>query len=203
VIGLLAACLGWGKDRDAEIAELASALALGVRVDRPGRAVVDFHTVSGGVMSAGGEVKKIKSTGEPETVVSERHYLADAAFTLAIGGPRSLLDRLEGALREPVWPPYLGRKSCPPSHPLLPKAASAVDLEAVLGTEPYEPRAGEPVPPRLRCVVDSDGTGSAPGVYATRQDVPLSFAARRFAFRTVREFEVPTPGVGGAPMEAE
>ena len=126
IVGLLAACLGWGLEQDVRIAELARNLALGVRVDRPGQTLVDYHTVGGGrpptgVMSAAGKVKRTESTKEPETVVSERHYLADAAFTVVLGAPADWLERIERALVDPVWPPYLGRKSCPPVIPLLPR----------------------------------------------------------------------------------
>jgi CRISPR system Cascade subunit CasD len=195
VVGLLAACLGWGPDQDARIAELTRHLALGVRIDRPGRVLVDFHTVSGGVMSAEGKVKKTASTKEPETVVSRRHYLADAAFTVVLGAPPEWLDRLAGALADPVWPPYLGRKCCPPTAPLLAGRVLASDLRAALESEPYRPRPREPVPRRLRCIMDAPAASDddRPGLDLSRQDVPLSLAARRFGSRTVREFEVPTP----------
>lgn len=195
LVGLLAACLGWGPDRDDRIAELARVLTLGVRVDRPGRVLVDYHTVAGGVMSAEGKIKVTAKTGAPETVVSHRHYLADAAFTIALGGPAGWPDRLAGALEDPAWPPFLGRKSCPPAVPLLPRRVRAASLEAVLRAEPSRPRPGERVPARLRCVIDAEAPpgGDHAGLLLTRQDVPLSLSARRYGFRTVREFEIPTP----------
>ena len=51
--------------------------------------------------------------------VARKSYLADADFVvcLAIDDSRAAQDAL-AALKCPVWGPYLGRKSCPPSQPV-------------------------------------------------------------------------------------
>jgi CRISPR system Cascade subunit CasD len=207
VVGLLAACLGWGPARDREIAELARSVLLGVRVDRPGRALVDYHTVGGGqpptgVMSAAGVVKRNANTKEPEVVVSRRVYLADASFLAVLGGPPDLLDRLAAALGDPVWPPFLGRKSCPPSVPLLPERLTAGDLDEALTRPParLRLRPGERPPERLRAVIEVPPGEDAdrPGLRSVRQDVPLSLVFRRYGPRTVRE-----TAVAVAPPSAE
>jgi CRISPR system Cascade subunit CasD len=196
VVGLLAACLGWGPDQDEAIAALAQALLLGVRVDRPGRALIDFHTVGGGrpptgVMSAGDRrgVKQTAKTHEPETVVSRRTYLADASFLAVVQGQADLLERLAAALDDPAWPPFLGRKSCPPSVPLRPVRLDASDLEDALTRLPLQPRPGERPPGRLRAVIEVPRgvTAHQPGLHSLRQDVPLSLVYRHFGTRTVRE----------------
>ncbi|MFB7512843.1 type I-E CRISPR-associated protein Cas5/CasD [Streptomyces sp. NPDC056144] len=131
VIGLLAAALG--RRRGESIADLTR-LSLTVRVDRPGVRLRDLHTVGGGlpakatVTTAEGK----KRSGETTTLLSHRHYLADAAFTIALTTPHTpdsteaeraeahdLLACCESALRFPQWPLYLGRRSCPPEGPLL------------------------------------------------------------------------------------
>ncbi|EMF26827.1 hypothetical protein H114_22113 [Streptomyces gancidicus BKS 13-15] len=54
------------------------------------------------------------------TLVSKRQYLADAAFTLALtSDDETLLHACATALRDPYWPLYLGRRSCPPEGPIL------------------------------------------------------------------------------------
>jgi CRISPR system Cascade subunit CasD len=123
VIGLLSAALG--RPRTADIDDLAE-LSLTVRVDRPGVPTRDLHTVGGGlparetVTTAEGK----KRSGDTTTLLSHRVYLADAAFTVALTVPgdttaTELLDQYAQALRTPQWPPYLGRRSCPPEGPLL------------------------------------------------------------------------------------
>src|SRR5262245_31630098 len=91
VIGLLCAALG--RSRTAPVDDLA-ALRMGARADRPGLLATDFHTA----------LTVAKASGaSPATVVSRRHYLADAAFLVGLEGDRSVLASLEQALRQPVW----------------------------------------------------------------------------------------------------
>ncbi|MCE7081673.1 type I-E CRISPR-associated protein Cas5/CasD [Streptomyces sp. ST2-7A] len=122
VLGLLAAALG---RRRGEPIEDLQRLSLTVRADRPGVLMRDLHTVGGGlpaketVTTAEGK----KRSGDTATLLSHRWYLADAAFTVALTSPdgrdRNTLDLCARALRSPHWPPYLGRRSCPPEGPLL------------------------------------------------------------------------------------
>jgi CRISPR system Cascade subunit CasD len=51
--------------------------------------------------------------------VTERHYLQDASFLVALEGDDSLLKDLANRLEDPHWPLALGRRSCPPSEPVL------------------------------------------------------------------------------------
>lgn len=116
--GIIAAAQG--RRRGAPLADLA-ALRFTVRVDRPGSVMCDFHTVGGGlppeqtVPTAEGK-RRPAGTG---TIVSRRFYLTDAVFTVAVTGPDDLLDQVSAALANPVWGPYLGRRSCPVEHPFL------------------------------------------------------------------------------------
>ncbi|MCD9904240.1 type I-E CRISPR-associated protein Cas5/CasD [Streptomyces sp. MT29] len=124
VIGMLASALG--RRRGQPIDDL-TALHMTVRTDRPGVLLRDLHTVGGGlpgkatVTTAEGK----KRPGDTGTLLTHRHYLADAAFTIALTTPqdtsenRLLLDRCAKALRTPRWPLHLGRRSCPPEGPLL------------------------------------------------------------------------------------
>ena len=130
VVGLLACALGLQSDED--LCLLSQQVRVGVRVDRPGVMLVDYHTVSGGVFSAEGKVKKTASTGKPETVVSHRSYLCDASFLIAVQADSDLIERLVEALRWPKWPVYLGRKSCPPSRPVLAGTGHFSDIRSAL-----------------------------------------------------------------------
>lgn len=177
VIGLLCAALG--RDRAEPVEELA-ALRMGVRVDREGVPMRDFQTAKG-LLIATGKV-------QPErTVVSPRHYLADAAFLVGLeGADTALLHALHAAVLKPVWPLALGRKAfapgCPvaiaepPFHGLHPGT-----LEQALQQQPVIAQArrtheGRP----LRTAIEHPTQG------AQRFDQPTGpYALRRFGPRWV------------------
>lgn len=124
LIGMFAAAQG--RPRTAPLEDMRP-LEFTVRIDRPGRPLSDFHTVGGGLPRAR-TVPTAEGKRRPEggtTLVSRRHYLADACFTVAVTGPDLLIARIAQALRAPVWAPYLGRRSCPPDAPFL--LADSVD----------------------------------------------------------------------------
>ncbi len=127
-----------------------------------------------------------------EPVVSQRMYLADASFLVVLGGDKHRLDRLEWAMLDPVWPPFLGRKSCPPSVPIVPRQLDAQGMEDSLRQIPWTPRGAHDHPDRLRAVVEVDQTGTMPdlGLLHRRQDVPRSFVHRLYETRLVREFSI-------------
>lgn len=153
VIGLLACALGWGSDRDADIRKLSGSVIMGVRVDRAGRMVRDYHTVTGGVLSAEGKVKVNANTHLPETVTSDRFYLTDASFLIALRSSSAIVEQLAAALGRPVWPPFLGRRSCPPSRPLLAGTGAHESLRAGLESWPaLDEYGGQP----LRLVLETE-----------------------------------------------
>ncbi|MFD6532765.1 type I-E CRISPR-associated protein Cas5/CasD [Streptomyces sp. NPDC060184] len=119
VVGMLAA--GLGRARQAPLDDLAT-LSMTVRVDRPGVVLSDFHTVGGGLPADATVVTvdgKHRTEGK-STLVSRRQYLADAVFTLALtSDDEALLHSCAAALRDPRWPLFLGRRSCPPEGPIL------------------------------------------------------------------------------------
>ena len=86
VVGLLAAALG--LQRDAPLNEL-TALRMGVRVDREGVLLRDFHMVH----------------GEKAPYVTMRYYLCDAVFLVGVfSEDEVLMRRLEEAVRRPAFP---------------------------------------------------------------------------------------------------
>lgn len=111
VTGMIAAALG--RSRDASNDDLRD-LKLVVRIDDPGTRVRDFHTAGNGrpkdqtVITADG---KRRGNG----MVFEDWYLSGAAFTVALIGSDQTLSTVTKALAKPVFPPYLGRRSCPPA----------------------------------------------------------------------------------------
>ncbi len=183
VIGLLCAALG--RPRTAAVDDLA-ALRMGVRVDREGKVMRDYH-IAQQVLKADG--KSVKET-EP----SSRYYLADAVFLVGLEGEEALLHRLYEALRAPVWPLYLGRKAFVPARPVWLQDGLRTDesLEEALRSYPWLGSAWQKNPPeRLRLMIEEqDG-------YEIRRDHPVSFdpLRRRYLLRRLRVTFVPRPHV--------
>lgn len=110
VLGLVAACLGIRRDELDRLFALADGARVHARVDAYGSPLVDDQTVQ-----AHPEASRAR-----QTIQSKRTYLVDACFTaLVVPGPRSAPRELVQALRTPVFSPYLGRRTCVPSAPLL------------------------------------------------------------------------------------
>lgn len=181
VLGLVCAALG--RDRGEAIDDLAK-LRMGARADREGVLMRDYQTATG-VMIA---------TGKPDrdrTVVSPRYYLADAAFLVGLeGNDQELLDTIHVALKHPVWPLSLGRKSFPPGQPVwLPDAVHPGTLEETLGSVPpiASPQREDSDRP-LRLILEHPSEGRV------RLDQPVApFAQRRFGPRFVTIGAVDAP----------
>lgn len=182
IVGLLACSLGLHDDSD--LRSLSREIRLGIRCDRPGVRIVDYHTVVGGVLSAEGKVKITQATGKVETVVSWRHYLADASFLAAIQADPALIARLAAAVQEPTWVVFLGRKCCVPARPLFEGFGDFSGLEQALKAWPLNGHpAGQEV--TVRAVIDS-----APGRGMARSHELQSNTRRTFGPRHVEEIGI-------------
>ena len=141
LLGMIACCMGL-KRGEPELERMHRALELGIRGDRQGRMITDFQTIQGmrsGLLNAEG-VKR----GGGNTFISRRQYIEDAAFFVAISGGDALLDDCCRALRNPVWPPFLGRKSCPPTVPICIGIREEYDsIEDAMRRYPIDKRASK------------------------------------------------------------
>ena len=219
VIGLLGAALGLRRDAP-ELRRLSDELRMGVRVDLPGTLLRDYHTTGGGRYGeavhlggsrfhdepyAGGvlspevvkgriKVKINAATKEPETDTSERFYLADASFLVALQAGPDTIARLAQALRAPVWPVFLGRKSCPPAEPVLGRTGQHENPQAALESEPIPPRVREAWrrqggrPASLRLLIET-----TPGAGSRQNDNIGNPSRRVFHPRAVAEVWWPLP----------
>lgn len=189
VVGLL--CAAQGRGRDADLGEFER-LRMGVRVDAPGRVAFDYHTA------------QPVWRGSTATTVSERYYLADARFLVGLQSDDvGLLQSLEAALRAPVWPLFLGRKSFVPSLPvhLEESGLREGEVEAVLRAEAWrwlteKERDAFGAPPGLRLVLESDG----PRGGIITNDAPRDFERRRYGARYLRPPAFCQPPVGRHPL---
>lgn len=124
VVGLLGCCLGIATDEPLRF--LSRNIRLGIRCDKPGTLLTDYHTISGGILSAEGKIRT-------SNVISHCQYLCDASFLAAIlSEDPSLIEHLSDAVQAPYWPPFLGRKSCPPSKPIYAGVGQYSSLEEAL-----------------------------------------------------------------------
>lgn len=142
-------------------------LRFGVRADKEGVLLKDFHTV--------------QVPGEKHPEVSYRYYLSDAVFLVALGSDdKSLLESIASALQKPVYPLYLGRKSCPPTLPIV-LGVKDEDILTALKTEPYLYKNAHRKSVRISYEFTSGG--------AMVQDIPLSFSQlhRKHGWRMKRE----------------
>lgn len=166
-------------------------LGFTVRIDRPGVLLTDFHTIGGG-LDKNATVPTAEGKRRPDgatTMVTRRHYLSDAVFTVAVTGPTELTRRLGDALLNPRWPLYLGRRSCPPDPPLLLRTEVADPIADLTERTPVHgrPTAGnDDLPDGELEIVTEDDRPEATTV-TTLADVPESFARldRRYRTRTV------------------
>lgn len=172
VIGLLAAAEG--RRRTDQVEDLVR-LRFGVRVDQEGRLTRDFQTA------------QRWDTGD-RMPLSYRYYLADAVFVAGVEGPVEVLHGLADSLRRPVFPLYLGRRSCPPSTPLLMHVVDN-DLDAALREAPWQAagwyRRTMPRRASLRLVMDAQSPGAHEDEVV--RDVPLSYSPERreYGWRSV------------------
>lgn len=194
LIGLLGCALGFPVG-DPRMAELDGLILLGIRVEQPGRPLVDFHTVTGVLPQANGATRG--TSLDPATIVSPREYLQDGAFLAVLAGPEDTLTRCAEALCSPKWPIYLGRRSCPPTRPVIEGLTREyATCEDALRRHPWDwgGRATlKSLPDSLRCTIeDPSGAG-------VRSDRVKCNPARVYGSRRVRVFYVNFPGAKEGP----
>ncbi|WP_424214827.1 type I-E CRISPR-associated protein Cas5/CasD [Streptomyces sp. BI20] len=206
VLGLLAAAQG--RPRTAPMGDLA-ALSFGVRIDQPGLRLRDFQTAH-------------HADSDKPMPLSERYYLTDAVFVAGVEGDATLLRELYVSLLAPVYLPYLGRRSCPPSLPVTlgEPVSDGRTLEEVLRAAPWEAadwykerllrerrvERNRSAAPQDLLELRLDAPPGAPA-YTEIRDTPLSFDPRhrRYGLRGIHvahaERPEPDHGPSGAVPE--
>jgi CRISPR system Cascade subunit CasD len=172
ILGLAAAALG--RRRNESLEDL-QALRFGVRVDRDGVLMRDYHTA-----------KSVKAA-----YVTNRYYLSDAVFLAGLEGDGILLEEIEHALQHPVFPLFLGRRSCPPEGRLSLGIRSGKTLYEALKEEPRLvgdfQRSREAPVIKLRILMDAEEDDQDAFF---QRDIPVTFnqTHRKFGFRRVSAY---------------
>ncbi|TPF94924.1 type I-E CRISPR-associated protein Cas5/CasD [Bifidobacterium sp. UTBIF-78] len=191
VIGLLASAQG--RTREDAIEDLLG-LRFGVRVEQRGRIIQDFQTEK--------SLARKRNSRDFDKVMplTYRYYLADARFLVALEAERAVLDGLDHALRQPRWPLYLGRRSCPPEFPVtLGVHDEYVDVREALEREPWHAsRWYMRRYPEQQLEIVCDAVDDEP--FLTQPDLPVTFSQkdRRYADRAVRRYRIDNPGIDNA-----
>ena len=199
VIGMIASAMGIQREDEAAINELTK-LRFGVRVDREGKLLVDFHTLRLPKKPAEEKDPDLNPELDPiylsyrdwdtwPTQVTRRHYLQDAVFLAGIeSDDTDLLSKIAEAIKAPAHPLFLGRRSCPPSLPPY-IGIRDTDLRTTLEEEPVLCKTDVE---KLRIMVDTDADDPNAG---SQKDIPISFDPRHreYGYRAVRQYTIPTP----------
>lgn len=208
VIGLLCAALGKPREEKPDdgfptLSQLSS-LKMGVRVNHLGTVKRDFQTAGGSHLKADKEYGVIKADAKSRgTVVSERFYLSDADFLVGLeSSDQALLERLANALARPHWQLCLGRKAFVPAIPVyIANGLYNSNLLETLKTHfceeltKYPKQRHDEQPKKLQVVIEIT-EDIANKAHEVRNDVPISFADRRFTIRHVYTdyIDIPTGG---------
>lgn len=172
VIGMIAAALGIQRNEDNEKLKQLGELKFGVRVEKEGKLIKDFHMVR--------VAKNSYMEIEKQSDVTQRYYLCDAVFLAAVESEDiQLLKKIEDALKNPVYPLYLGRRSCPPTLPLVWGIRDGTLKETLVSEPPLIDKAD--AVRRIVYDVEADGV--------VVQDAVISFSQlhRRYGYRMKKE----------------
>ena len=189
VIGLLAAAIG--RRRTDGIEDL-SKLVYGVRIDQPGSFECDFQTAHRMDWNATKERWEAGDRKEHNMPLSHRYYLSDAVFIVGLEAESAILYEYADALLRPAFPPYLGRRSCPPTGKVVLQVREDAGLMQSLKETPWQAsqwyrRRQHSEQVELEIVRDALPTDSGLEHHEVLRDLPLSFSQekRDYCWRTI------------------
>lgn len=185
VLGLLGACLGIKRNERHKLQELADSIGMAVRVDtrilsrKDGSSrklglvkAIDYHTIQDARSVYEGRKKP------HQTIQTWREYLYDAEFTIALWNHQNAvvsLEQLEKSAKQPIFTPYLGRRSCPVARPLFQELLESLNsFEALKKVAPYK-----------GTIFSEEKTDTTDVRMMRVRDVPLVQQPRQFGGRNI------------------
>ncbi len=174
VIGIVAASLGYRRDEDDKIQKL-NELHFAVRIDQQGNLLRDYHIA-----------RKYKNDGkEDRTYVTNRYYLEDAVFIVALSHEDDdYVNEIEKGLRMPYFQTFMGRRSLPMCADFI---LDVVDDDVIETLKSYEWQAAKWYQKKysrdmsnLEVYADSDLLSAK--AYAFRKDRVISFSPKERKF---------------------
>ena len=187
VVGMIAAAMGIQRE-SSELPEPLIRLKFGVRADKEGKLLKDFHMVFTEDITD----KKRRSISQNKlnehTYLTERYYLSDAIFLVGLeSDDKQYLENIVSAINSPVYPLFLGRRSCPPTLPVIVGITDEPLVEALKNALPL----AETNEKNKRIIYESSEGG------VVVQDVPVSFSQlhRIHGYRYKKEEMITMVGV--------
>ena len=192
LLGLAGAALGIDRADAEQQQALAASYRVATRTLCAGNLVTDFHTYQSLPSAKGHPRTRAEALSRPldlETRITHREYRTDvryqAAYRAVSGGQYSLRD-LNAGFKRPAYTLYLGRKSCPLSHPL---ASEIIEAQTVI--DAFKRHSDEPN--GLVAVEDRADLGSINASLRTRLRMDEPGDRTNWQFRQRREYEyIPT-----------
>ena len=140
IIGLVAAALGIKREEEERLNSLSDSIGVAVQLYSGGSVLKDFHTVQ--VPRSKSKIvyhtrrEELLGLDEKDNaIISRREYRCDSLSVVAVylkeEKTEITLEQIEGALHEPYFHLYFGRKSCVPSLPLAPIIIDKSNLKEV------------------------------------------------------------------------
>lgn len=186
VIGLIAASLGYKREQE-EAIRCLNELDFAVRVEQQGNLLKDYHIAQ--VPSKKNEMVRNYGRNPERTYVTNRYYLEDAVFVVAISHKDEvLINQILQALKNPYFQPFLGKKSLPLSADFILGVTQEGALESLKNldwqaSQWYMKKNADTK--NIRLEIYADSYLSQKKAYQLRKDVVKSFSKnhRRFGFR--------------------
>ncbi|MCD1147299.1 type I-E CRISPR-associated protein Cas5/CasD [Peptoniphilus sp. KCTC 25270] len=185
VIGLIAGSMGIRREEEERLEELRN-LDFALRIDQQGQILRDYHIAS-----------KYKPTGVFEkNYVTNRYYLEDAIFMVAIGSEEEeKIEEIAEALKSPYFQGFMGRRSLPLTADFFYGIEEKNPIEALKeipwqGADWYKKHHKN----QLTIYADAHLIPEEKG--KPRKDRPISFhqKERKFAFRMEAKTSCEVPG---------
>ena len=147
VLGIIAAAMGIDRYDDENHISLDSNIYLGLKVHSIGELLRDYHTIQVPASKKTHGTRKSEMSDEKiETILSQRDYRCDAFSSAAIllkANKNFTLQSIAEKLQQPVYMPYLGRKSCTPALPFDPQIVKSDDLKTAFSLHEKDSRIPE------------------------------------------------------------
>jgi len=125
IMGLVSSALGYKREEEEKHISLTKSLSFGVKVYNSGILLRDYHTVqvppNKGKIIYSTRKDELREKLDLNTILSSRDYRMDAMYDVCIWKKNDKIDLvdIQNKLNEPVFPLFLGRKSCVIGSPLF------------------------------------------------------------------------------------